>query len=395
VSASKPNAYDPFLKISGLVARQLFGVRKYSKARGEFPPTFGRRRLSMNTEICIVRRKAQLAKTFLAAITLLAILKTSSVWAAGDEWNGLGPDGAKVESILLDAQNPEIVYAGINGLGFARTNVESKRLTISNDGMLSSIVLSLVEDPHKAGTIYAGTGGAGVYKSADGGKHWTPANKGIDLKTIQSLAADPQHSGTLYAGTWGDGVYITTNGGQEWKSIGESLAGAFVYALEADPTKAGRLIAGTSTGAWQTTDGGKTWTKFTAGIPEGIVEVVAFNPKNFEEILLAVNNWVPGKQYVGAVVRSEDGGKSWKAAGTGIPETRILSLALDPENTKAIYAGTEKGVFVSTDGSQSWAAFGSQPKTPEVGTLAVSSKAPARLFAGTRGGGVFATTLTR
>ena len=349
----------------------------------------------MKTGICTVGRKASLAKIFLAAVVLLATFQSNAVRAAGGEWDSLGPDRGRVESILVDTQNPEVVYAGINGLGFARTNVESKRLTVSNDGLLSSIVLSLAIDPQNATTLYAGTGGAGVYKSVDAGKHWMPANKGIEFKTIQSLAADPRQSGTLYAGTWGDGVFMTTNGGQEWKAVGDSLAGTFVYALQADPAKAGRLIAGTSTGAWQTTDGGKTWSKVTPGIPEGVVEVVAFNPQNPDEIFFAVNNWVPGKQYVGAIVRSQDGGKSWKSVGTGIPETRILSLVLDPENPKVIYTGTEKGIFLSTDGSQTWAAFATQPQTPEVGSLAVSPKAPARLFAGTRGGGVFSTTLAR
>jgi len=349
----------------------------------------------MKTEICIVGRKAPAAKKLLAAITLLATLGSNLAWAAGEEWNGLGPDGGRVESILLDPQNPEIVYAGLNGLGFARNNADSKRVVISNEGLMSSIVLSLAEDPHSANTLFAGTGGAGVYKSNNGGKHWTAVNKGIEFKTIQSLAADPHHSGTFYAGTWGDGVYMTSNGGEEWKSVGDNLAGAFVYSLAVDPIKPGFLIAGTSTGAWQSKDGGKTWAKFGSGIPEGVAEVAAFNPKNSEEIFLAVNNWVPGKQYVGVVMHSRDGGKSWNAAGPGIPETRILSLLLDPTNATTIYAGTEKGIFVSTDASQSWKALSSQPKTAEVGRLAVSPKAPGRLIAGTRGGGLFEITLSR
>src|SRR5689334_18733416 len=161
----------------------------------------------METGICTVSRKTRLTTIFLAVGTLLAALGSNTLWGAGDNWISLGPEHARVEAVLLDAQNPEIVYAGINGLGFAKCG-EAKNLTASNDGLLSSIVLSLAEDPHHSGILYAGTGGAGVYKSSDAGKSWAPANKGIDFKTVQSLVADPNREDTLYAGTWGDGVFV-------------------------------------------------------------------------------------------------------------------------------------------------------------------------------------------
>ena len=163
----------------------------------------------------------------------------------------------------------------------------------------------------------------------------------------------------------------------------------------ADSSKPGRLFAGTNNGAWRSEDEGKTWTRLGPGIPEGVAEAIAINPKNSAEILLAVNTWVPGKQYVGALLRSDDGGKSWKQLGGGMPETRITALAVDPVNPRFVYAGTEKGVFSTNDGGTSWAAFGGELNTPEVGALALSTKAPARIFAGTRGSGVVETTLAR
>ena len=124
----------------------------------------------MSTGICIAGRKAMLAKNFLAATTLLAILKAEPGRAAGGSWSTLGPEGARVESIVVDTG--DTVYAATNGMGFARLGPDGKFLAGSNEGLMSSIVLSLAVDPHDANTVYAGTGGSGVFKSADGGKHW-------------------------------------------------------------------------------------------------------------------------------------------------------------------------------------------------------------------------------
>ena len=106
----------------------------------------------MKTENCIVGFRAQQTKSFLAALALLAILRSEVVWAGGGQWNGLGPDGARIEALLLDAQNPDMVFAGTNGMGFVRFNPESRRLVAANDGLLASIVLSLAADPRNAAT---------------------------------------------------------------------------------------------------------------------------------------------------------------------------------------------------------------------------------------------------
>lgn len=90
---------------------------------------------------------------------------------------------------------------------------------------------------------------------------------------------------------------------------------------------------------------------------------------------VAVDPLVPSRVYCGTlrhgVSRSDDGGRSWAAAGPGITHPVVMAIAVsatESENGEAVvYAGTEpSGVFRSTDGGQSW--------TESRGLLALPSK---------------------
>jgi photosystem II stability/assembly factor-like uncharacterized protein len=64
-----------------------------------------------------------------------------------------------------------------------------------------------------------------------------------------------------------------------------------------------------------------------------------------------------------SVVKSTDGGQTWKAADTGLTlpasptdshDLRVDALALDPRSPNVLYAGTGLGVFKTTDGARTW-----------------------------------------
>jgi photosystem II stability/assembly factor-like uncharacterized protein len=49
---------------------------------------------------------------------------------------------------------------------------------------------------------------------------------------------------------------------------------------------------------------------------------------------------------------------TWTAASNGIPQVPISSLAVDPQDSNSIYAGTEIGVYHSSDGGANWSPYG-------------------------------------
>jgi ligand-binding sensor domain-containing protein len=70
--------------------------------------------------------------------------------------------------------------------------------------LTDSEVQSLIVDPNNTQTLYAGTSG-GVFKSTDGGTGWAASSTGLTGSDVWSLAIDS--SGILYAGTYGNGLF--------------------------------------------------------------------------------------------------------------------------------------------------------------------------------------------
>jgi photosystem II stability/assembly factor-like uncharacterized protein len=90
---------------------------------------------------------------------------------------------------------------------------------------------------------------------------------------------------------------------------------------------------------------------------------------------IALDPFSPPRLYCGTlndrIWRSDDGGRSWDTAGSGISHPRVMSLAASAaegeDGAAVLYAGTEpSGVFRSADAGSSWAE---QP-----GLLALPSK---------------------
>jgi len=90
----------------------------------------------------------------------------------------------------------------------------------------------------------------------------------------------------------------------------------------------------------------------------------------------------------GGVVRTDDGGVSWRAVNEGLTGLYVQALAVGPEGG-SLFAGTlDDGVSRSDDGGASWRAVNEGLTSPDVQALAVGLDGES-LFAGTYGGGVF------
>src|SRR4029077_8686036 len=49
---------------------------------------------------------------------------------------------------------------------------------------------------------------------------------------------------------------------------------------------------------------------------------------------------------------------TWTAAASGLPQVPVSAFVIDPQNSNALYAGTDIGVYQSLDGGTSWLPFG-------------------------------------
>ncbi|MEO0733269.1 MAG: hypothetical protein AAFZ52_10570 [Bacteroidota bacterium] len=133
-----------------------------------------------------------------------------------------------------------------------------------------------------------------------------------------------------------------------------------IYAIRESPVTAGVIWAGANDGPVHVTrDGGENWSDVTpAGLPAGgRVDAVEPSPHDPAKAYAAVLRYQLGdpKPYL---YKTENYGKSWTPITTGLSAdnpTRVIRE--DPLREGLLFAGTERGVYVSYDDGTNWRAL--------------------------------------
>lgn len=295
---------------------------------------------------------------------------------------------AGVPALALDPQHPQVVYATTDDEGFYKSSDGGRSWRTLIPDVPGFAVAVAPSDPQ---TVYFGGNPGGstgcVSKSTNAGGSWRELGCG-DNGEVVSIVVSPRSSQTVYVGIVdGDGIVTSTNGGRSWRSATRGLpARPSVTSLAIDPKKPQNLYAAVETG-FKTTDGGRSWRALNAGL--GTVRAFAVDPHAPEVVYAATSL---------GVFKSVDGGKRWQGFNTGLTDTYVRTLAIDPRNSKALYAGTydtfhSGGVYRSTNGGRTWRAMNNGLTDLRIEALAVSSNGRV-VYAGTPDG-LFTTVVGR
>jgi photosystem II stability/assembly factor-like uncharacterized protein len=250
----------------------------------------------------------------------------------------------------------------------------------------------LAVDPTNPNIIYGGAyKGYMFMQNLDNGQErstnvWPdlPAGSGADIMKYRFNWNFPvtfsHHDPTLlYAGS--NYLHATNNGGQEWRVISPDLTrndpktiessggpitqdntGAEYYAnifvITDSPYTKDEIWTGSDDGLLHvTTDGGKSWNNVT---PPTAPDFIMWNSIDVNPFVkggaYAVGTAYKFGDYTPYIYKTADYGKSWKLITSGIPGeefTRVVRA--DPKRQGLLYAGTEKGVWVSFNDGDSWA----------------------------------------
>jgi len=202
-------------------------------------------------------------------------------------------------------------------------------MPIGPPGSLGADRILAVGPASAAGLIYVSTF-SGVQKSEDAGATWTAVEIAAS-EAIVSLAVDPATPSTAYASTqaplpvvpFTGSLYKTTNGGATWTRI-TTLPSATIYDVAVGSTPARRVFAATHQGIYCSPDMGITWVLVGAsGRP---VEKLGFTPDH-ALVAYAFSD--------GLVLRSEDGGDSWKTAAHDLDVAASL-VSVDPMDASSV-----------------------------------------------------------
>lgn len=165
-------------------------------------------------------------------------------------------------------------------------------------------ILTIAPSPVKQGVIWVGTDDGNVQLTQDGGKTWENLTSRIPrvpkATWCPHIEASKFDAGTAYVvfddhrrGNWETYVFKTTDYGKTWIDLAKSppvnlpknAKWGFAHTIEQDPVKKELLYLGTEFGFFISFDEGKSWMKWTAGVPTVPVTEFAVHPREHDLII--------------------------------------------------------------------------------------------------------------
>ncbi len=194
----------------------------------------------------------------------------------------------------------------------------------------------LINSPHDPKTMYHA--GNVLFKTTNGGLSWDVISPDLtrDDTTKQDVSGGP----------------ITNEGagGENYNTI--------YYVIES-LHQAGVIYTGSDCGLVHLTkDGGKTWTNVTpAGLPEGMIHSIEVSPHDAATVYISASRY-KFSDYGNMTYKSTDYGKSWTKIGNGVDADDFIKVIREDKKVKGLlYAGSERGFYLSADGGNSFSKF--------------------------------------
>ena len=310
--------------------------------------------------------------------------------AGASEWVPFGPSGGAVRALAQDPATGAL-YAGTYAGGILKSGDAGASWTAIAPEIRGQTVNALALDRSAPRTVFAGTYSSGVWRSADGGATWKRVLfGGKDLPDrhapVNALAIDPANAKVVYAATdtgFNAGVWRSADGGATWTQSTTGLPSNFrLNALALDPKTTVHALRGHQRRR-------RLQEHRRRAHVDGDRRRAAQGDR-------AVARGGPGR--AGDDLRRHDGRRRVQVHGRRrelsppapgpIKNARVYALAIDPSNPAVVWAGAANALLRSQDGGRTWTDTMPDLDYASVRALALDSAQPAVVLAGTTRDGV-------
>jgi len=277
--------------------------------------------------------------------TVGTLSRTTGSGITTSDWHSVG--GGESGYIAVKPDEPNIIYAGSYGGYLTRYNhriKESRNIAIWPENPMGAGAADLkyrfqwtfpiMASPHDPDVLFAT--GNHVFKSTNEGQSWeeispdltrndkgkqgpsggpiTKDNTSVEYYcTIFSFAESPGQKDLFWAGSDDGLIHISKDGGQNWQNITPKNLPEWALISIIEPSPFDPATA--------------------------YVAATRYKLDDFKPYILKTNNY----------------GKSWKLITNGIPVEDFTRVVREDPNKKGLlYAGTERGVYVSFDDGANW-----------------------------------------
>ena len=172
----------------------------------------------------------------------------------------------------------------------------------------------------------------------------------IDWRHVHGLGFDPDDRSVVYIAAHGD-FYQSIDGGPPVKVDkirADYMSFSAPYVSGVPLYASGHPSTGGNTGLIKSDDGGITWELVSNVIdPPVDFHAMAVSKQN-PEMIIGFDSAARG------LFKTVDGGETWE---TLMYPEYVSALAISPDETQLVFAGTGKGIFKSDDGGKTWAVL--------------------------------------
>ena len=237
-------------------------------------------------------------------------------------------------------------------------------------------------------TVYAGVEDAALFRSSDGGRtwqelpglrghgsgsSWQPGAGGLCLHTI---LLDPSHPGRILIAISAAGAFRSDDSGGTWRPINRGLrseyipdpaaeVGHCVHRMAMHPSRPDVVFMQKHWDVMRSDDGGESWREVSGNLPTDFgfpIEVHAHEPDTIYVVPIKSDSEHYPPEGKLRVYRSRVGGHEWEALTNGLPQrdcyVNVLrnAMAVDSLDPCGVYFGTTGGqVYASADAGDTWA----------------------------------------
>jgi hypothetical protein len=237
-------------------------------------------------------------------------------------------------------------------------------------------------------TIYAGVEDAALFRSLNGGQtwqelpglrthasasSWQPGAGGMCLHTI---LLDPSHPDRMFIAISAAGAFRSDDEGKTWRPINRGLrseqipnptaeVGHCVHRIAMHRSRPDVLFMQKHWDVMRSDDGGESWREVSGNLPSDFgfpIDVHAHEPETIYVVPIKSDSEHYPPEGKLRVYRSRTGGNEWEALTNGLPQSNCYvnvlrdAMAVDSLDPCGVYFGTTGGqVYGSANSGDSWA----------------------------------------
>jgi photosystem II stability/assembly factor-like uncharacterized protein len=248
--------------------------------------------------------------------------------------------GGESDNIAPDPRDPDIIYGGrVEKLDVRTQQTRSIDPTMAvPEHQRGTWTLPLVFSSRDPKVLYFGN--QKIFRTEDGGEHWSVISPDLARE-------DPGTPANL------DPATVAHN-----QQMGPRRG--VVYTIAPSRLQDHDIWAGTDDGLiWRTRDEGAHWQNITPAAMTPWSKVGTLDTSHFDpQTAYAAIDRHRLDDYRATIYRTHDGGQQWQLIASGIPAGSFVNVVREDSFRKGLlYAGTEKGMYVSFDDGDHWQSF--------------------------------------